>query len=165
MRPGIISLFVVAIILAGCSGSASIAKKEKASAEYEHTATLIESGNYMFTVRTASPSGGKSVQITSHYALKAKDGNYEAYLPYFGRAYSGAYGGDGGIEFNGEPENLEITKNEKKNKISVKFSTQSEKDKFSVTLNVGSSGYGTLTISSQKRQTISYSGSVGELKN
>lgn len=165
MKPGIISLFVVAIILAACSGPASIAKKEKARAEYEHTADLIESGNYMFTVKSASPSGGRTVQITSHYALKAKDGNYEAYLPYFGRAYSGAYGGDGGIEFNGEPVNLEISKNEKKNKISVKFSIQSEKDTFSVTLNVGSSGYGTLTISSQKRQSISYSGQAGELKD
>ena len=165
MKLRILTLITATILLAACSSTSSTIKDEKNAAEFESTAALIESGSYMFTVRSASPSGGKTIQITSLYSLNAREGNYEAYLPYFGRAYSGNYGGDGGIEFNGEPENLEITRNEKKNKISVKFSIQSEKDKFSVSLDVGSSGYGTLIISSQKRQTISYSGSAGELKN
>lgn len=165
MKLRILTFITATILFAACSSTSSATKEEKNAVEFESTAALIENGNYMFTVRSASPSGGKTVQITSHYSLNAREGNYEAYLPYFGRAYSGTYGGDGGIEFNGEPENLEITKNGKKNKISVKFSIQSEKDKYSVTLNVGSSGYGTMTISSQKRQSITYSGQAGELKD
>jgi len=132
MKPGIISLIIAIFILSGCSSSSSLAKKEKAAADFEQTAALIESGNYMFTVRTASPSGGRTIQITSHYALKAADGKYEAYLPYFGRAYSGAYGDGGGIEFNGEPEDLQITRDDDKLSISVNFSIQSDKDKWVV---------------------------------
>lgn len=165
MKPGIISLLIAAIILAGCSASSSTAKKEKAAADYANTAALIESGNYMFTIRSASPSGGRTIQITSHYALKAREGSYEAYLPYFGRAYSGAYGDSGGIEFNGEPENLTITRDDNKMKVSVSFSIQSEKDSYSVKLNVSSSGNGNLIIGSQKRQSITYAGQCGELED
>lgn len=165
MKAGIISLFLVAIILAGCSGSASLAKKEKAAAEYEQTTALIESGKYMFTVRSASPSGGKTVQITSHYAFKAIEGTYEAYLPYFGRAYSGGYGASGGIEFKGEPENLEITRNDNKLSMTVSFTIRAEQDTYTINLKVGSSGFGQMTVSSQKRQSITYSGQAGEIKD
>ena len=165
MKTRIISFITAAILLSACSASSSTAKKEKAAAEFELTAALVESGNYMFTVRSASPTGGKTVQITSHYALKAMEGKYEAYLPYFGRAYSGAYGDSGGIEFDGEPENLQITRNDNKLSISVSFTIQAEKDKYEVNLNVGSSGFGKLLVSSPKRQSISYSGQAGELKN
>lgn len=165
MKSGIITFIIVALILSACSASSSSAKKEKAAANFEQTEALIKSGSYQFAIRSASPSGGKTIQITSYYALKANEGNYEAYLPYFGRAYSGGYGDSGGIEFNGEPKDLQINRNDKKNEISVNFTIKAEKDSYNVKLNVGSSGYGTLVISSQKRQTISYSGLAGELKD
>ena len=165
MKTITITLISAAIFLSACSASSSTAKKEKTAAEYALTASLIESGSYQFTIRSASPSGGKTIQITSLYTLTAKDGNYKAYLPYFGRAYSGGYGNSGGIEFNGEPEDLQVTRNENKSDISVSFTIQSEKDKYTVKLHVGSSGYGNLMISSPKRQTITYSGLASELKN
>ena len=165
MNTRIAVLLIAVIFLSSCSASTSAAKKEKAAADFEKTTALIESGSYQFAIRSASPSGGKTIQITSYYALKANEGNYEAYLPYFGKAYSGGYGNSGGIEFNGEPEDLQISRNEKKNEISVNFTIKAEKDSYTVKLNVGSSGYGTMVISSQKRQTISYSGLAGELKD
>ena len=165
MNTRIAVLLTAAIFLSSCSASTSTAKKEKAAADFEQTTALIESGSYQYTIRSASPSGGKTIQITSYYALKANEGNYEAYLPYFGKAYSGGYGNSGGIEFNGEPKDLQISRNEKKNEISVNFTIKAEKDSYTVKLNVGSSGYGTMVISSQKRQTISYSGLAGELKD
>ena len=160
---GIVVLISAAIFLSACSASSSSAKKEKAAADFENTATLIESGSFLFTARSASPAGGKTIQLTSPYTLKAKEGKYEAYLPYFGRAYSGGYGDSGGIEFNGEPEDLQVSRNDNKSSISVGFTIQTDKDKYTVKLNVGSSGYGNLVISSQKRQTITYSGLAGAL--
>ena len=156
---------MVAIILSGCTGSASLAKKEKAAADFEQTAALVESGSYMFTVRSASPSGGRTIQLSSPYALKALDGNYQAYLPYFGGAYSGAYGDSGGIEFNGVPENLQITRDSHKLSISISFRIKSERDAYDVSLKLGSSGYGNLVINSRKQQSISYTGQAGELRD
>lgn len=165
MKPGILNFLLVAIIISGCSGSASMAKKEKAAAEFERTAALLESGSYMFSVRSASPAGGKTIQLTSPYSLEANDGNYEAYLPYFGRAYSASFGDSGGIEFNGAPENLQITRDDQKLSIAVSFTIQAEKDSYSVDLKVGPSGFGKLLINSKKQQSISYSGQAVELRD
>ncbi len=165
MKTGILALITASIVLSGCSASSSTAKKEKNAADFEQTASLIESGNYLFTVRSASPSGGKTIQITSEYTLKASDGNFEAHLPYFGRAYSGGYGESQSVEFNGEPAYLEIARKENKNNISVSFTIKSGADQYTVNLVVGASGYGNLTISNPRKQPITYYGLTSGLKD
>jgi hypothetical protein len=165
MKTGITTIITAAIILSGCSASSSTTKKEQSAAEYEKVASLIEGGNYQFTVRSASPSGGGSIQITSPYTMRARDSRYEAYLPYYGRAYSAGYGESGSVEFNGVPENLKISRNDTKNKISVGFTIQSDRARYTVKLEVGASGYGNLVISSQNQQTISYYGLTGGLED
>ena len=165
MKTGILALITAAIVLSGCSASSSTAKKEKNAAAFEQTAAMIESGSYQFAVRSATPSGGKTIQITSLYTLRAKEGNYEAHLPYFGRTYSGAYGDGGSVEFNGEPAYLEITRRDNKNNFLVKFTINSGSDQYTVNLEVGASAYGNLTISNPKKQPITYYGLASELKD
>lgn len=165
MKTGLLVLCTAAFVLSGCSASSSTSRQERDAAKFQSVAELIESGNYMFTVRSASPSGGRTIQITSLYALRVSDGTYAAYLPYFGRAYAGGYGTEGAISFSGEPADLQIKRDDSKNNITVNFSMQTDQDQYTVSLNVGSSGYGNLTVNSQKRQTISYYGLAGELKD
>jgi hypothetical protein len=165
MKTGIIALFAGMLVLSACASSSNMAKSENKAADFERTATLIEGGNYKFTVRSASPAGARTIQITSIYAMKASDGSYEARLPYFGEVYSAAYGQGGSVEFKGEPEGLQINRNEKKHKISLSFSITSNSEKYDVKLTVGASGYGNLVISSSKRKTISYYGQAGGLEN
>lgn len=163
MKIGVIGLMSTVILLSACSSSSYTAKSEENAAGFEQTAALIESGNYQFTVRSASPSGGRTVQISYGYVMKATDGTYEAHLPYFGRSYSGAYGDGGSVEFEGEPEKLQITRKDSKNSIEVEFEIKSGTELYMVKLQVGGSGYGNLVISSQKRQTISYYGLTSAL--
>lgn len=172
MKPGIIALITLTLVLSACSASSSTtetdkkaSKKEKAAAEFEQTAALIESRSYQFAVRSATPSGGKTIQITSLYTMKSMDGTFEAHLPYFGRMYSGGYGDGGSIEFNGEPQELQVTRKDSKNNISVAFSIQSDSEKFEINMEVGSSGYGNLIISSPKRQPVSYYGLASALED
>jgi len=165
MKTGIISIISLLAILSACSTSSNIAKSENKAADFERIAALIEGGNYQFTVRSASPTGGRTVQITSSYSMKAVDGSYEALLPYFGRVFSGGYGQGGSVEFSGEPENLKIERNDKKHKISVEFSIRSGSEKYDVKLDTGASGYGNLLITSPNRNTISYSGVTSGLEN
>jgi hypothetical protein len=162
MSKGAITLIAVAMMLQGCGASSSTAGS---AADLDKIESLIGSGNYEFTIRSASPSGGRTIQITSYYSMKAVEGRYEANLPYFGRAYSAGYGENGGIEFNDRPQDLQITRNEKKKRVSVKFSVNSDNDLYKVSLDIGSSGYGNMTVYSEKRQSISYYGIAGELKN
>ena len=154
---------ILLMLAAGCSSTKNAATSEQRAADMEKMATLIESGNYVYTIQSISPTGGRTIQSTTPYTMKAVDGNYEASLPYLGRAYTASYGGDGGIDFNGSPEDLVIEKNSKKGTVSVHFSIAGEKDKYNVNLVVGSGGYGTLSITSQNRQGISYYGAVNTL--
>ena len=92
--------------------------------------------------------------------MEAKDGIYKAYLPYFGRAHNASYGGDGGVEFEGEPTDLKINKNAEKRTITISFSIKNKNENFGCNLVTGGGGNGTLTISSSNRSIISYYGMV-----
>ena len=106
MKTLLIPVVALALILSGCKASSSTAgddgktsKNEKKEEQYEQMVALIDGGEFAYTVQSANPTGGKTVQITSSYTMEVKDGIYKAYLPYFGRAHNAAYGGNGGVEF------------------------------------------------------------------
>lgn len=165
MKSNFLPLIVLALVLSGCSASSSTANNEKKAAQYEEMVALIDRGNYEYTARSANPAGGQSVQITSSYTLEAKDGVYKAYLPYFGRSYNASYGGNGGVEFEGEPTDLSIVKDADKQNITIKFKIKNKDELYECILIVGGGGNGTLTVSSSKRQNISYYGAVAALSD
>jgi len=168
MKKSLLPLFALVMLIAGSgiasgqNSDAALSKKERRALELDKVVSLIESGSYVYTIQSINPTGARTIQATSLYTMKAVNGNYEASLPYFGRSYQASYGGDGPIEFSGAPENLEITRNDKKNSVNVTFSIKGEKDIYRISLSVGYSGYGTLTVLPQNRQTISYYGLVSE---
>lgn len=139
-------------------------KANKKDAQFKEIKALIESGCYEFRVQSVQPTGARTVHPSSIYTMEAKDNTFSARLPYFGRAYQPTMGGEGGVVFDGSPENLEISLNEKKRMVYVKFRIQGDQEKYELYLSVGSSGYGSLNVSSQKRQAITYSGIVSPLK-
>ncbi len=172
MKTLLIPVVALALILSACKASSSTAgddgkasKNEKKDAQYEQMAALIDGGEFAYTVQSANPTGGKTVQITSSYTMEAKEGIYKAYLPYFGRAHNASYGGDGGVEFEGEPTDLKINKNADKRTITISFSIKNENETYGCTLVTGGGGNGTLTISSSNRSIISYYGKVSELSD
>lgn len=140
-------------------------KTKKKDEQFKEIKALIESGRYEFRVQTVLPMGARTVNPSSTYTMEANDSTFTAYLPYFGRVYQPTFGGSGGINFNGAPENFELSLNEKKRMVHVKFRIQGEEqEKYDVSLSVGSSGFASMTINSQKRQTISYNGIVNPLE-
>ena len=158
MKTLLIPVVALALILSGCKASSSTTK----DAQFEQMRALIEGGEFVYTVQSANPTGGKTVQITSSYTLEVKDGIYKAYLPYFGRAYNASYGGNGGVEFEGEPTDLKVDKNGDKRTITITFNIKNKDENFGCSLVTGGSGNGTLTVTSSNRSTISYYGMVGE---
>jgi hypothetical protein len=166
MKPFLMTCLALSLLLTACGVSSSTgderksARQENKAAEFEQVASLIESGEYHYSVRSATPTGGKTIQITSDYQLAAKEGIYNAYLPFFGRAYTAPYGGGGGIEFKGEPENLKVERNDSKYSITVSFEIEGENDRYNVHLEVSSGGYGTMVINSRNRASISYYGKI-----
>ncbi|MCK5367021.1 MAG: DUF4251 domain-containing protein, partial [Cyclobacteriaceae bacterium] len=86
-----------------------------------------------------------------------------AEMPYFGRAFSGGYSGsDGGIKFDGLMENYDVQQNDKKRRIMVKFKVKETDDSYNCTLSISSMESASLSISSNKKQGISYTGIIQE---
>lgn len=155
---------MIMAMLVSSFSPATAQKSNKKDEQFKEMTALIEGGRYVFDVRSVQPTGARTIQTSSSYMLEARDSIFRAYLPYFGRAYQASYGGDGGIKFETEAEDLEISLNEKKRMINIKFVIRTDNDTYDIFLAVGSSGYGNLSINSNKRQPISYSGSVSPLK-
>ena len=83
----------------------------------------------------------------------------ESYMPFFGRAYSGVgYGNDTGLNFEGRPKEFTIIKGKKNYQIKAVVKTGN--DTFTLYLSVGFEGDASLSVISNNRSTISYSGEV-----
>ena len=156
-------ILIMAILAMGFS-PASAQKANKKDEQFKEMVSLMEGGSYVFSVQSVQPTGARTIHTTSDYSLEAKDGIFKAYLPYFGRAYQASYGGNGGIEFEAQADQLEMSLNEKKRMIKIEFEVRTSEEKYVIFLSVGSSGFGTLSINSNNRQPISYSGIVGPLE-
>ena len=156
MKTLLIPVLALALILSGCKASSSTAR----DAQYDQMVALIDGGEFAYTVQSANPTSGQTVQITSSYTLEAKDGVYKAYLPYYGRSHNASYGGNGGVEFEGEPTDLKVEKNRDKRTITITFNIKNKDESYGCSLVAGGGGNGTLTVTSSKRSTISYYGKV-----
>ncbi len=139
-------------------------KKEKQQEAYTKTLQLVETGQFIFVPNRAYPQGGQSIDLTTNYGfIKIKADKAESDMPYFGRAYSASYGGEGGMKFIGDMRDKKIKTNEKKKMISYVFEIR-DKDTYSVRLEIGYNGNTTANITSNNRSFISYSGEISPLE-
>jgi hypothetical protein len=127
---------------------------------------MLESGQYVFTAQSVQPTGGRTVNLSSTtYTIAVKDQRVKADLPYFGRAYASHYTSEGGIKFEGESTDIVLKENEKKNLILLSFNVTDSGKKYELNMSFTPSFYGTVTIISRDRQSISYHGYVEEMSD
>jgi hypothetical protein len=134
--------------------------KEEAKAEKEKQfGEMLSSKEFVFSARMAYPSGGKSRNITSdNYSVKFSPDMIVCHMPFFGTAYSGAPYGGGGFEFEGKPETFTV--DQAKKGWDVKVIVKGGNESYTITISTGKSGGGNLTILSNFRSSMSYSGDV-----
>jgi hypothetical protein len=161
------SSFVIALILTfsiatgfAQEKSKKELKEEKKLEKQKQVDDLMTAKAFEFVGRTALPTGYKSVNLTTttNY-VRFQPELIDSYMPFYGRAYSGVgYGSDEGLKFKGKPEEFTITKGKKNYQVSA--TVKGEKDTFRLTLSVGFEGSTSLTITSNNRSAISYSGEI-----
>ena len=150
-------VIIISMILAfwSCKSGDTLSKAEDAAQITEK----IESADYTFVPRSVSPMRGKNIPINYSYFLKVKKDTISAYLPYFGRAYSAPYGGDGGIKF--ESTNFEYLLSEKKKgEWNVKININDDNKRYDLSLEIGDSGYAFLSVRDNSRDPISFYGKI-----
>lgn len=165
------SFFIAAAVFATVQASAQTDK--------ETTIKLVEAKNLVFNATTAFPmanaevsavlskmAGGQAggvIQLTgSQYQLAIDKESVDAYLPYYGRAYTSARDlNDSGIKFKSKDFSY-VTEKKKKGSYVITIKPKDHRDVQSMILTVGQNGYASLTVQSNSRQSITYNGYIAE---
>lgn len=131
-------------------------KAEKNAELIEQTKNLVDSKNFVFVPRTANPMSGKAITLTGGYDLTLNNDSVTSYLPYYGRAYSAAYGVENPMRFNLPVS--DYTSEKTKKGYEVRFSVKNANDLINLTFHIMETGSATLQVNSTNRQGISYYG-------
>jgi len=155
-------LFLVSIL------NFSVSAQEKTKKELKHERelkkqneikALIDSQNFVFEAQKATPQGGRLIQLDYNtYFLKFKADSTTCDLPFFGRGYNVGYNSDGGIKFEGKPENIRVES--KKNNTILKATVRGKSDVYDLLFSIFYNGSTTLSVSSNNRGPISYDGII-----
>jgi len=165
-------LVLITLFLFSCismSVTAQDSKKEakdlKKDGQYQSLLNLINTQQYVFRGNKAIPQNGPQIDLTTRdNFLRINKEIAVADLPYFGRAYSGGYStGDGGVNFDGLMDTYDVVKNDKKRRASIKLKVKGKDDTYTCTLTVSGINTASLSVISNKRQTITYIGIITEL--
>jgi len=126
----------------------------------DNVTELLESQNYIFRATTAMPARGRTIQLTSSYTLEVKKDSIVSYLPYFGRAYSAPIDRrGGGIEFTSTDFKYNA-KRRNNGRYEIEIIPEDVHDVRRIFISISANGYGTLDVTSQNRQAISFNGSA-----
>lgn len=163
--------FVVLIVLVTTSLSFAQqpTKKELKEArkmeQQKKVETLVASEKFIFEANRAFPMGYRSIDLTTNpNSISFAPDVIKSDMPFFGRATGSIPygGGEGGLKFQGAPEEFSITK-EKKNYL-LKAKVKDKNDSYTIQLTIFFDGGASLVINSNNRASISYNGSISKLK-
>ncbi len=141
---------------------------------------IVESKKFIFVADNATPtnsaelnrvmnsmSGGitaGSINLNGQgYDLKITPDSLTAYLPYYGRSYSAPIGqNEGGVKFKSKKFKYKSKKN-KKGSWDIELNTNDINENYRMSLNIGKTGYASLSLSSNNKQNITYNGYITEI--
>lgn len=126
---------------------------------------MIEGRQFKFTARSVTPMSGSTINLTSTYDFVVDSMQVEAWLPFYGRAYQSDYGStEGGIKFKEEAKLLDIQYNEKKESYEIRIEVDTIKYSYKIFIHAGKSGYASMNVISNRKQSVSYYGIIEALE-
>ncbi|KAF2517075.1 DUF4251 domain-containing protein [Flavobacterium foetidum] len=138
-------------------------KAEREQQQKQKIKSLIDAKNFVFEAQQLTPQGGRLIQLDYNtYFLKFNTEKTTCDLPFFGRGFNVGYGNDGGIKFEGKPEDIKVS--EKKNGWNLKAVVKGKNDVYNLTFSIFANGKATLTVISNNRASISYDGEISAPK-
>ncbi|RZK60482.1 MAG: DUF4251 domain-containing protein [Pedobacter sp.] len=158
-----------------------IAFNASAQTDKATTSRIVEDKNYVFVATNAMPlnstdinnilnkmpggnNGGNISLNGGNYDVGVSSDSLVVYLPYYGRAYSVSMNNDdNGYRFKSKKFTYE-TKKRKKGGWDIVIATKDVRNNVRMTLNISENGYGTLSVISNDKQSISYNGYLSEPK-
>lgn len=158
-------MIVVALQLVFFAGCKSKELTPKQQIQREELIQKIEKPDFTFIARSAQPMRGRNINLTPDYELRVSADTVQAYLPYFGRAYTAPMNtSEAGIKFTSTDFDYKSVK--KKNGVYEITIEPKDVDNNTMLrglylrLSVSDSGYGNVDVRSTNRQNISFYGII-----
>lgn len=157
---GYLLIFPLLFAVDSFTAIAQEVKREKQEVNSQSVKAAVESGKFVFKAKSATPSRGGVIQLTSEYEMSVSPDEIKSELPYFGRSFSGGYGGsESGITFTTNEFEYDVKPKKKGGwDVTIKPNDASQISKLFLTIT--STGYATLRVTSTDRDSISYSGLI-----
>lgn len=157
------NIFLLLGILSGSLFSLQAQKPDTKNTDaFLRTQALMESGQFCVEADRAYPSGGRTVDLFSNRGyMTVKDSVADGFFPFFGRAYSAPIGNEGGIRFDSPMEKVNLVPKNKH--LLYSFRVRGQNDTYDIFLDVSAGGSCTISIRSNRKSQISYSGEVRAL--
>lgn len=138
-------------------------KAERELQQQKQIEALIDSKKFVFDAQKLTPRGGRIIILDYNtYFLNFTPEKVTCDLPFFGRGYNVAYGGEGGMKFEGTPENIIVEK--KKKSYNLRAIVKGKKDVYNLIFSIFFNGSTTLSINSNNLSAITYYGEISALK-
>ena len=137
--------------------------QNNSDAKDSQTLGLVNRRQFVFKAQNMYPSSGKSRILTDNYTVTVDTAIVIADLPYIGKAYTASISGDGGIRFNSKDFGYE-KKDRKKGGWEIIISPKDGQDVRTCQFTIYENGKTDLTVISNNRQTINYSGVIVPLE-
>ncbi|HET6559857.1 MAG TPA: DUF4251 domain-containing protein [Prolixibacteraceae bacterium] len=160
-----ISFIILGILFIIISGFQPGERKLRKVQKEREMLELLESGKFRFVARSARSSLGNFNNLSTHYDLDFDSLNIKAFLPYYGRAYSVPYNGEGGVKFDLKADKIEKRWDKKKKRYIVATEVSDQHDSYSIYMTASLSGYADVLINFRNRQMISYYGILERLND
>lgn len=140
-------------------------RKVQRDIEFKAYRELLESGTFYFEASLSHSSDFSSVELNTAYNyLAMKDSVATGSFSYFGRSTSVSMKDNlGSVNFQGKSNDYKLLVNEKKKTLRLSFKVHGLQESYICTINVDSSGYVSLGLSSQYKSYISYTGQLFRL--
>lgn len=156
---GAFFIFILgSLLLISCGSS----KRGATPSSMEELNSLIDSRQFEIEHEWAVPQRGRNINLigNANY-IRVEGDSVELFLPYFGvRHFGGGYGSEGGIEYEGLLQELEIQKEDRRLLMTFGGGKSSENYQFHITFYPN--GTVNTTVVSTQRDNISYRGAVRE---
>ena len=145
--------------------NAQDSKQQKEIGKEASVKKMIDSQRFFFVAQSVMPMSGHPRQLTSEYGIILKKDSLEAFLPYFGRAYTAPVGSmEGGIKFKSFKFDYSVMET-KKERWEISLQPKDVDDSYRLNLSISKSGYASLDVTSNSRQPISFQGYIREINS
>ncbi len=142
-RTYLLRLLLPLCILISAGVAAQSGKEDKKKAKQEQLKTEIDARQFTFNAQSATSTRGRTRQLTGSNTLVVHGDSLDAYLPYFGRAYSATPGDtNGGINFNSTSFSYDA-QDAKNGGWTINIKPKDEKNVSNMQLSISEDGYAT----------------------